>query len=162
MGLDVLLGANNQDELDAGAYDLKGYDLSRDFCDLIGQHYMEDIESPLLDQIGVIAGVDISPLYEMSDYLHPEDVESLLGYDSNKDAKAKTIKAAEESRVAVAHNIERVYATVSALLVSLATVPDLFSRLVPDDYGMFDYDFYFSDFLLDKSEETGGNNLGED
>jgi hypothetical protein len=162
MGLAVLVGANNFAELEAGADDSQGFDLSQHFCDLLGQRHMEDIEAPLLDQVGAIADVDISPLNEMIDYLSPDDVASLLRYDRDEEARAKTRLAGEDAQAAVAQNLPRVRATLATLLEHLVLVPDLFHRLVPDDYGMFDYEAYFSDFQLDTSAETGDQNFGED
>lgn len=145
MGLDILLGANNQAALDAGHYNPDDQGLSRNFCTFMCQRGAME-EEPELDQIGRLTGVDISPLYEMENYTLPEDLSSLLEYAADEAERQEILARTQASNAAMAGNIDRVTATVEGLLTQLATIEDLPSRLRLDKEDTLYSTAYFANF----------------
>ncbi|MDO7847420.1 hypothetical protein Q5H92_13705 [Hymenobacter sp. M29] len=161
MGLDILLGANNQADLDAGHYNPDDHRLSRNFC-----HFMcrrsAIVGLPELDQIGQLTGVDIAPLYEMEEYVLPEDLAAWLEDEDNEAERNRLVQQTAAAAAAMAGNIERVTATVQALLAHLATIEHLPSRLLPDKEGTFaDEGAYFANFFASKMNRFD-NTFGQD
>lgn len=70
MGLDILIAVDNMDEVYTPDYHnpvynhFKSHNLSRSFSNLMFRQHVVNGE-PELDQIGRIASVDITPIYEM-------------------------------------------------------------------------------------------------
>ncbi len=162
MGLDILIGTNNPEAFQEGEYDPDSFDLSRSFCDLMGQRQVGDIEKPLFDQVAKITQVDMTPLYEMSDYILPEDVDMLLRMRNSAEEKAHALQEIEATRAAVVGNLVRVRTTVEALLRQLASVEDLANQLIPDDYEMVDNETYFANWEDVKSDGYEENTFGQD
>jgi hypothetical protein len=143
MGLDILIGTNNPEDFQEEAYE-PSFQLSRSFCDLMGQRHMGDIENPQFDQVAKITRVDLTPLYEMGDYFPPEDIERHLQSYHSAAEKARALQEITAANAAVAGNLVRVRTTVETLLQQLAKVDDLADKLVPDDYEMVDNEVYFA------------------
>jgi hypothetical protein len=160
MGLDILLGADNYTELQRNNYNASNQELSRTFCHFMGRRH-EIEEEAELDQLGRLTGVDITPLYEMDNYLQPEDLALMLEHADSEEEKQEIQQRADNNEAAMANNIERVAATVDALLAKLAQIDDLPSKLVPDKYDRLGSEHYFTNF-----SQPGGNwidnNLGQD
>jgi hypothetical protein len=161
MGLDILIGANNQATLDAGEYEPAHHQLSRTFGYLMGRRH-EIVGLPELDQIGHLTGVDISPLYVMDDYLLPDDEQSLL--ESAED-EAELLAMEERFRVAAAAragNIDQVTIIVQDLLQKVALLPDLPTQLLPvlpDTLHRASYFAHFAASTHDGYENTFGQDL---
>jgi len=151
MGLDIVLGANNYAALQQGNYDANSQDLSRTFCYLMGRRH-EWEGAAELDQIGRLTGVDITPLYEMDNYLPPEDLASMLAHADSEEEKQAIQQRANDNEAAIANNIERVAATVDALLAQLAQLDDLPSKLIPTIDDALGNAYYFANFA-----QAGGN-----
>jgi hypothetical protein len=143
MGLDILIGTNNPEDFQEEAYEPR-FQLSRSFCDLMGQRHMGDIDNPQFDQVAKITRVDLTPLYEMGDYFLPEDVERHLQSYNSTAERARALQEIAATNAAVAGNLVRVRTTVETLLQQLARVDDLADKLVPDDYEMVDNETYFA------------------
>jgi hypothetical protein len=160
MGLDIFLGANNQAELDAGDFDPSAHDLSRTFCYFMCRRgAIEGV--PELDQIGYLTGIDISPLYDMENYMLPEDVESMLEFEKDEAEKFALQERANAAAMAIAGNINQVTATVQALLTQLALITDLPNRLLPDPTDTLQSASYFADFFAAKRNKYD-NTFGQD
>jgi hypothetical protein len=160
MGLDILLGANNQAALDAGNYDPDDQRLSRNFCNFMTRRGAIE-EEPELDQIGQLTGVDISPLYEMENYTLPEELSSMLEYADDEAERQEILARTQAANAALAGNIDRVTATVKGLLMQLATVEDLPSRLRPDKENTLDSTAYFANFSASRMSAYD-NTFGQD
>jgi hypothetical protein len=159
MGLDIFLGANNQAELDAGDFEPYAHDLSRTFCYFMCRRgAFEGV--PELDQIGALTGIDVSPLYEMENYMLPEDVESMLELEEDE-AEKLAMKERAAAAVAIAGNIDRVTATLQALLTQLAPIVDLPNRLLPDPGDTLQGESYFANFSAAKRNKYD-NTFGQD
>jgi hypothetical protein len=162
MGLDILVGANNQAALDAGAFNSGDHRLSRNFCELMCRH--QDFEGASeLNQIGQLVGVDISPLSEMTHYQLPEDVASWLEYEKDPADRMRILEQAEAAAAAIAGNLNRVTVTVQALLTHLALIEDLPGRLLPVAGEPFrEAERYFASFAaprIDRFDNTFGQDL---
>ncbi|RZJ88989.1 MAG: hypothetical protein EOO60_10540 [Hymenobacter sp.] len=113
------------------------------------------------NQISGLTGVDFSPLYEMQHYIQPEDLASMLEYAEDEEGKQESIQQAEEANAAAADNIDRVTATINALLKKLAAIEDLSSEMVPNSFKRAFHREYFSHFALTKWNEYD-NTFGQD
>ena len=160
MGLDILLGANNQAELDAGDYNPNDHSLSRNFCNFMYRRSAIE-EEPELDQIGRLTGIDISPLYEMENYILPEDLKSMLEHADDEAERQEIIEQNNAAAAAMSGNIDRVLTTVESLLTQLATIADLPSRLLPDEYDTLHSTAYFANFAATKMNAYD-NTFGQD
>lgn len=167
MGLDIHIGTNNFKELHSGDYyDEKNdyfnkHNLSRTFCNFMCRQNVVSHE-PELDQIGKITGVDISPIYEMESYPDEEGLEFVLEEAESEEEKQKILKQAEEDRIKLQGNIEKVLMTVTELIEKLNSIDNLPSLLLNTDFDSLRNQEYFSDFKYDKGEGYIGNNFGQD
>jgi hypothetical protein len=153
MGLDILIWATNQVELEAGEYDNNSFDLSRQFCNFMCRSHGSQGEESEANQISHLTGVDFSPLYEMQHYIQPEELASMLVYAEDEDEKQEAIQQAEEANAAAADNLDRVTATITALLTKLAAIEDLSSEMAPASFKRAFHREYFSRFALAKWNE---------
>lgn len=129
MGLDILLAANNQAELNAGSYNPGEHDLSRTFCELICR-WQDFGDSSELAQLGQFTHTDLSPIEQMSYYSLPEDLEALLEGAEDELERLEIIARANADNNAVSNNIDQVTSIVEALSLKLAALHDLGSMLV--------------------------------
>jgi dynactin complex subunit len=160
MGLDILLGANNQAALDAGNYDPDDQRLSRNFCNFMCRR-SAIAEEPELDQIGRLTGVDISPLYEMENHTLPEELDSMLEYADDEAERQEILARTQADNAALAGNIDRVTATVEGLLTQLTTMEDLRSRLRTDEEDTLYSTAYFANFSASRMNAYD-NTFGQD
>lgn len=162
MGLDILLGANNQAELDAGDYDPNDHSLSRNFCNFITRRNdLAEEEEPELDQIGRLTGIDVTPLYEMENYTLPEELSSLLDYAEDEEERQQIMARTTAANAAVTGNIDQVTAVVQGLLTRVAAIPDLPSRLRPDEFDTLHSAAYFASFASPRMDAYN-NTFGQD
>lgn len=163
MGLDSLLVANNQAALDAGDYDPKGHRLSRNFCNLMtGRNDLAEEKEPELDQIGRLADVDITPLYEMGNYTLPEELGILLDYAEDEAERQEIMARTTVANAAITGNIDQVTAVVQGLLTRVSAIPDLPSQLQQDEFDTLHNAAYFASFaspLMDAYDNTFGQDL---
>jgi len=167
MGLDIHIDTNNYEELHSDDYyDEKNdyfnkHSLSRTFCNFMGR---QDLVShvPELDQIGEITGVDISSIYEMENYPEEEKLEFFLATADSEEDKQEILKKAEEDKVKLQGNIDKVLKTITGLIEKLNHIDNLPSLLLPTDFDSLGNEEYFSAFQIDKGEGYIGNNFGQD
>ncbi|GAA4035323.1 hypothetical protein GCM10022409_19930 [Hymenobacter glaciei] len=163
MGLDIVLGANNQAELDAGDYNPSEHHLSRTFCNFMTRRNdLAEGEEPELDQIGRLTGVDISPLYEMESYTLPEELSNLLDYAEDEEEQQEIMARTAAANAAVRGNIDKVVAVVQGLLTRVATIQDLPSLLQSDEFDTLRSAAYFASFSsprMDAYENTFSQDL---
>jgi hypothetical protein len=169
MGLDVLLCAENQENLFPKDYHVHAnaelkHSLSRSFCNLMfRQHAIENGE-PELNQIGRITSVDIQPIADMENYKRDDDEEMQfhLGMAKTKAEKQRVLDEAKQKRDNLKGNVETVLKTINALIEKLSQIDNLSKRLIATDHEMRDHDEYFTDFNKDKGDGYIGNNFGQD
>lgn len=163
MGFDIMLGATNQAELDAGDYNPNDHRLSRNFCNFMTRRSeLAEEDEPELDQIGRLTGVDITPLYEMEGYTLPEEVRSLLDYAEDEEEREEIRARTTAANAVVTGNIDKVTAVVQGLLSRLETIPDLPSRLRSDESDTLHRAAYFASFAsprMDAYDNTFGQDL---
>ena len=138
------------------------HSLSRTFCNLMCRRNNGGTEEPELDQIGRLTGVDISSLYEMDTYPEEEGLEFQLSTAEDEAEEQQILQEAEAAKARLAGNVDRVQATVEALLTRLSEVDDLPHRLTAADDAEADYAPYFADFLSNPGDGYIDNNFGQD
>ncbi len=167
MGLDIHILTNNYEELHSDDYyDEKNdyfnkHSLSRTFCNFMCRQGVVSHE-PELDQIGKITGVDISPIYEMENYLDEEGLEIFLESANSEEEKQKILKQAKVDNAKLQGNIDIVLNTITQLIEKLNFVDNLPSLLHPTDFDSLRNEDYFSAFKSDKGEGYIDNNFGQD
>lgn len=167
MGLDIHIGVNNRQEIYSLEYYTNPSDhrsqhrLSRTFCNLMSRKHVIDHE-PELDQLARLAGVDISPLHEMEKYPDEENMYLLLKIAKSEEQKQDFKRKAEEDKVRMDGNIDKVLQTVTDLIHKLCSIGDLPRLLIPTYYDSLGNEEYFSDFNIDKGNGYIGNNFGQD
>ncbi|HRA60397.1 MAG TPA: hypothetical protein PLG30_12345 [Bacteroidia bacterium] len=167
MGLDIHIGTDNYEELhSADYYDEKNdyfnkHNLSRTFCNLMSRQYVASNE-PELNQIGIITGVDITPLYDMEKYSDEYNCEQQLSFASNEKEREEVLKRIEMDNDNLKGNIDLVLKTVNSLIQALSRINNLDQKLDAGGEDTLGYDFYFTDFMTDKGQGYIGNNFGQD
>jgi hypothetical protein len=169
MGLDITICVTNPDEVFTGDYADPLYDgweqhsLSRQFCNFMRRWYAGNNE-PEFDQIGRITMVNIEPLYAMETYGSEDGLE--LDYQLNKaESEEENQTIVEQDRVnkqKLEGNIDLVLLTINALVNNLAVLPNLPALLNYNKQYTALYEYYFSDFNIDKGDGYIGNNFGQD
>jgi len=166
MGLGIFIFTDKLEELlPENCYDenndlINKHWLSRTFCNLMlrGDSYGE----PELDQIGRISGVDISPIYDMEKNWEEADIMHKLSFTKNESEKKELLNQIQADKERINGNIDLVSETINLLIINLSKIDNINKKL---DYGKKDtlgYDYYFTDFNLDKGECYTKNNFGQD
>jgi hypothetical protein len=167
MGLDILIAANNYNELHPPDYYdeknnyLNKHFLSRTFCNFMCRQNVISHE-PELDQIGRLTGVDISPIYDMESYPQEGELNFLLETAGTEDEKKAIFKKAEEDEASLNGNIDKLLKTLNNLIDKLNSIDNLSELLLPTDFDSLNNKEYFADFQVDKGECYTGNNFGRD
>ncbi|WP_462222178.1 hypothetical protein [Ferruginibacter sp.] len=167
MGLDIIISTNNINKIYSGNYfDEKNnyfnqHSLSRTFCNFMSRRHIAN-GKPELDQIGEITGIDISPIYDMEKYWDDLSAEHQLSFAENTKEKEEIKNRIEADKNSLKGNIDNVVVTISQLIQKLSQIQNL--NQILNDYGesTIDYDFYFTDFNIDKGEGYIRNNFGQD
>jgi hypothetical protein len=169
MGLDVLLCAENQENLFPKDYHVHAnpelkHSLSRSFCNLMFRQHAIERGEPELDQIGRIASVDIQPLYDMETYKRDDDeeMEFHLSMAKTREEKQRVLDEAKQNREKLKGNVETVLKTINALIEKLSHIDNLNKILDTNDHEMLGHDEYFTDFNTDKGDGYLHNNFGQD
>jgi hypothetical protein len=166
MGLDIHLAVNNGDDVypalfTAGTDESHKYSLSRSFCNIMCRKNVTH-EEPEIEQIGRITDVDISPLYEMENFVDAEafHMEMMI---CKTDAEREQKKAEIDNYNSKLNgNFDRVLFTVQQLIKKLSAMPHLEKQLMHHDFNSGSGSEYFSDFNTDKGSGYIGNNFGHD
>lgn len=160
MGLDISIHTDNFDELYPDADDYFDiHSLSRTFCNFISRRHVVE-HQPELEQIGIITGIDVSPLYEMENYWDEENLEISLEFADDEEEKRTIMKKAEEDNSKIDGNIDKVLKTVEGLISSLNSIINL--NLLQTDFDTLNNEIYFANFKDDKGKGYIDNNFGQD
>lgn len=166
MGLDVYIFTENHEELLSAEYFDEKNDyvnkhwLSRTFCNFMCRR--DSYGEPELDQIGRISGVDISPLYEMEKNFDEDYIMHQLSFAKNEAEKEGLSKQIQADKDNLKDNIDLVLKTINLLIYNLTNIDHIEQKLncgIKDTLG---YDYYFTDFNIDRSESYTENNFGQD
>ncbi|MFP9112368.1 hypothetical protein ACLI1A_00370 [Flavobacterium sp. RHBU_3] len=163
MGLDIYLRTDNIDEI----YDLLNeneakYSLSRTFCNFMCRRNVLENHEAELDQIGAITNVDISPIYDMENYVEEEELEYYLETFDTEDEKQENRISVEYDRKKLEGNIDIVLTTISSLISKLNSINSIQNLLIKTDFDTLNNDVYFSDFESNKGDGYINNNFGHD
>jgi len=167
MGLDIFIYTDIGDKIFDGDYHDPGHDylhkhsLSRTFCNFMSRQSAMSGE-PELDQIGRITSIDISPIYQMEEYPSEETLEFFMGTKESEEERQELIDDTQRKRESLKGNIDRVLATISALIEKLSVIDNLPQLLDDSGWDTLNYEVYFTDFNVDKGEGYIGNNFGQD
>ena len=167
MGLDIQIGADNDEELHSDEYyDEKNdyfhkHSLSRTFCNFMSRQYVASGD-PELDQIGKITGVDISPLYYMGKYWDEYSAEHQLSFATNENERVEIQKRIQADKDSLKGNINLVLQTINSLIQKLSQINNLNQKLDDGGEDTLGYDTYFTDFNIDKGDGYIRNNFGQD
>ena len=117
---------------------------------------------PELDQIGKITSVDISPIYEMENYGHGEELESFLETAETEEQSQSIISLDKASKEKLKGNIDKVLVTITELIDKLSQIDNLPDLLNDNGWDSLENQIYFADFNKDKGEGYISNNFGQD
>jgi hypothetical protein len=169
MGLDITICVTNPEEVYTGDYADPLYDgweqhrLSRQFCNFMYGRYDVDYDQEF-DQVSHITMINIGPLYAMEAY---ESHKSwLLNFRINmaksEEQKRKIYEQDRLDKEMLTGNIDLVLSTINTLIAKLAALPDLSTLLNYNERKAALYEYYFTDFNIDKGDGYIGNNFGQD
>lgn len=167
MGMDAYLMADNQEELYAVMQETNSrhrYQLSRTFYHFMCRQHVATGE-PELDQLGELTGVDVQPLYEMETYPEEMGLEWELEQAKSKKERQQILWEAEAAKAKLVGNVDRVLATVEALVSKLATIENLPDQLDASRRDTLHSPTYFADLLREAGEgeiDYLDNNFGQD
>lgn len=168
MGLDIHLNFDNEDKqlakekLSNKKDYFNKYSLSRTFCTLILRKNVIESE-PELDQIGRLTNINITPFYDMEKHWDDNDAVTLqLSSVKNEIEKQAIIKRITADKTKLIDNINLVIDLVNSLINNLSEIDNLDVKLKKYGRDTLGYDYYFTDFNLDKGEGYIGNNFGQD
>lgn len=166
MGLDIHIGTDNYKEVYSPVYFLddafrKKRKLSRTFCNFMARRHM--VQAPAeLDQLGKLVNVDISPIYQMEEYVDEEYMSELLFDIEDAGKKETLLEKMHLKNELIKGNIDRVLKTVEALINQLSHTDDLEKKLTTHGYDTLGNDVYFSNFNDEQSENDFTDHFGED
>lgn len=163
MGLDIRLRVNNYSDVTTTEYfeNSKLYSLSREFCTLMCRPEVIE-QKPELDQIGEITNIDISHLYEMTEYPSEDEETYITEYVETEEEQKRLKSDFEKRKRKLNGNINKVNLLIEKLIDNLKTIDNLHERIVKTDFDFMNSEYYFSDFNKDKGEGYIGNNFGQD
>lgn len=167
MGLDILVCFDNNDKIYSSEYHDENFDhfhkhsLSRKFCNLMCRKDAVSGE-PELDQIGRITSVDISPIYEMENYGHGEELEFFLETAETEEQKQSILNFDKASKEKLKGNIDKVIVTLTTLIDKLSKIYNLPNLLNDNGWDSLDNQTYFADFNKDNELGYINNNFGQD
>jgi hypothetical protein len=167
MGLDIHLKTNNSEEIfqkkDANNHIdyFNQHSLSRTFCNLMSRKDVIEGETEL-DQISRLTNTDISVLYEMEQYWSEDEVDFHLSFAENESKKQAVRDQIANNRKKLDGNIDRTLTTIETLIEKLSHFRNLSEKLDNHELDTLGYDYYFTDFNIDKGEGYIGNNFGQD
>ncbi|MBO9672655.1 MAG: hypothetical protein J7577_04380 [Sphingobacteriaceae bacterium] len=167
MGLDIHLITNNHEELFSlqNAYSHTDYfnqhSLSRTFCNLMSRKNVISGETEL-DQISRMIKTDITVLYDMEQYWDEEYIDYRLMVAENEKEKQVVFEQIAANKEKLNGNIDLVLETIKTMIEKLSKFCNLSEKLNSHGNDTLDYEYYFTDFDLDKGEGYIGNNFGQD
>ena len=167
MGLDILVCFDNNDKIYSNDYHDEKFDhfhkhsLSRTFCNFMCRKDAVSGE-PELDQIGRITSVVISPIYEMENYGHGEELEFFLETAETEEQRQNILNLDKASKEKLKGNIDKVIVTITKLIDKLSQIDNLPNLLNDNGWDSLENQIYFADFSKDKGQGYISNNFGQD
>lgn len=167
MGLDIHLITDNSEELYAlqNLHDQPDYfnqhSLSRTFCNLMSRKDVINAETEL-DQISRLTHTNISALYDMEQYWDEEYTDYRLSVADTEEERKTVFEQIAASKEKLNGNIGTVLETIETLIQKLSHFGNLSGKLNNHGHDTLGYDYYFTDFDIDKGEGYIGNNFGQD
>lgn len=167
MGLDIHLITDNSEELSSiqNLNDHPDYfnhhSLSRTFCNLMSRKDVINAETEL-EQISRLTHTNISVLYDMEQYWDEEYTDYSLSAAETEEEEKTTLEQMSASQEKLNDNIDAVLKTIETLIKKLSHFGNLNGKLNSHGRDTLGYDYYFTDFDLDKGEGYIGNNFGQD
>lgn len=169
MGLDISFGTDVNTEVFNADYHNPAFDyrnkhsLSRTFCNFMCRENVIGSE-PELNQIGRITAIDIRPVYEMNEpgNEYDEELEFLLEVADSEEEKQEILEQSRKRKERAQGNINRVEETINSLIDKLSAIDNLPALLNNHGHDTLDYNYYFTDFNIDKGDGYLGNNFGQD
>jgi len=165
MGLDVFVDTDNYEQIRGKEPDnyFEQHSLSRTFCNFTDWiNSIENGGATELEQIGRLTGVDITPIMQMQEYPEEEYIEFQLSTAESAAEQQALLTRYEADKAALVGNLPAVLTTVQQLLGRLALIDNLPDLLDAHGNDILGYDYYFTDFLVDKGQGYIGNNFGQD
>ena len=167
MGLDIHLITDNSEEISRSQNANNHVDyfnqhsLSRTFCNLMSRRNVIG-EEPELDQIGRLTDINISVLYDMEQIWSVEYIDYRLSIAETENEKQTVFEQIAASKEKLNGNINLILETIEGLIKKLSQFSNLGDKLNSYGEDTLGYDYYFTDFNLDKGEGYIGNNFGQD
>ncbi len=167
MGLDILVCFDNNEEIYSTDYYDEEFDhfnkhgLSRTFCNLMCRKDAVNGELEF-DQIARITSVDISPIYEMENYGHGEELEFFLETAETEEQRQHILSLDKASKDKLKGNIDKVAVTITTLIDRLSHIDNLPDLLNDNGWDTLENQIYFADFNKDKGQGYTNNNFGQD
>lgn len=160
MGLDIALtSAQRVLPSDENQKDEK---LSRNFCNLLLRQYDDGRKAQReLEQLGKILKLDLSPLFEMTEYPNEDHESFLLRNAKNEEERDRIIVDSLRRKKNCSNNTQKVSFLVNEMIKRLSSTENLL-ELFNSRYPHILPDEYFCDFNQDKGDGYIGNNLGRD
>jgi hypothetical protein len=117
---------------------------------------------PELDQIGRITSIDISPIYEMENYGHGEELAYFLETAETEEQRQNILNLDKASKERLKGNINKVIGTIAKLIDKLSEIDNLPDLLNDNGWDTLENQTYFADFNKDKGQGYISNNFGQD
>jgi hypothetical protein len=162
MGMDLDIRSDKEDQIKTDEYldrFFNEHSLSRTFCNILDE---EDVDGESeLRQVGKITGADISPIFQMANYIN-EDLEFNLDGTESKEERQRILYSNSSPKGNLNGNIDRVLRSLSELIEKTRSINNLAVLLEARKDGRLDIQSYFADFNIDKGDGYIGNNFGQD
>ena len=159
MGVKIYLMMNKSDFFGSEDFNKDEYRLGRRFCFLIcRKDHINHL--PELDQIGVITGVDISPIHEMDNYYDDEDyIQQVLDDLDAQEEKDERLHNIRKHNRKIEGNIDKVTQTINQLIEKLEEIDDLPRLLLPTNKDTLGIEKYFGNEKIDIRGSCNQNNF---
>jgi len=155
MGLDIIVSFDNaedflydQEESDDDNW-RNQHELSRTFCNFMCRSGVVE-GAPELDQIGVKAGVDVTPLYLMMNYLTEDQIEEALEFEEQDEQEFR--ERCKQDNAKVEGNLDQLIQLTQQLMDFLQQHPTIYSEL-----NHHEFDTLGSDYFKNLTANTVGN-----
>lgn len=166
MGLDIHFAVDNEEDIFTSEYSSNeklyySHKLSRTFCNFMCRKYVCS-GLPEFEQIGKLTELDISPFYEMENYIDDYEIEEQLEMIETEIEKENFKKSISDTKERLKGNIVVVHDLITKLIDRLSKIENLEGKLDHGDHDTLNSDFYFSNFNSDPGDGYIGNNFGQD
>lgn len=164
MGLDITVGFDNAEDFlfDHEESDddnwRNQHELSRTFCNFMCRGGVVEGE-PELDQIAVKAGLDVTPMYSMMNYLTEDNIEEALEFEEQDEQEFR--EECKQENAKVEGNLDQIIQLSEQLIDYLQQHPTIYSELNDRGFDTLGSD-YFKDLTAIKIADYSDNNITQD